>query len=110
MATTTLIAAIGLALGLGSGVAPAIAQDRLDEWRGQPSIELTNPQFERQSTMRVVRSSGDVPNTMNDQGSALGWGKAAVEGRVEPREELTDPGATIEVLRRTEAREAVDEK
>lgn len=108
MFTTILIAAI--ALGLGAGIAPGVAQDRLGEWRGQPSIELTNPQFEKTSTMRVVRSSGEIPNTMDDQGSVLGWGKAAVEGRVKPREEMTDPGATIEVLRRTEAREAIGEK
>lgn len=108
MASTILIAAI--VLGLSHGAGTAGAQDRLEDWRGRPSIEFTGPQFEQPSTLRVVRSSGNIPNTMDDQGSVLGWGKAAVDGKVKPREELTDPEGTIEVLRRSEAREAIQEK
>ena len=108
--TTTIVIAALAALGWSHFVPDAGAQDRLEDWRGRPSIEFTDRGFEQNSTLRVVRSSGDVPDTMNDQGTVLGWSKAAIEGKVKPREEATDPEGTIEVLKRSEAREAIQGK
>jgi hypothetical protein len=35
----------------------------------------------------------------------VGWSKAAAEGKVKPREEVTEPEGTIEIIQRKEARE-----
>jgi hypothetical protein len=109
MSTTMLMAAVALLAPLGA-IATALAQDRLSDWRGRPSIEFTDPRFEQSSTLRVVRSSGDLTDTMDDQGTVLGWGKAAVEGKVQPREEAAEPEGTIEIMKRSETRKAFQRK
>src|SRR5262245_6045553 len=92
MSWTMLIASVTLA-----EAATAFAQDRLNDWRGRPSIEFTRPTAEQSSTLRAIRSNGDVDDTLADQESMVGWGKAAAEGKVKPREEeQTEPEGTIE--------------
>jgi hypothetical protein len=108
MAGTMLMAAAAVALLVAAE--DADAQDRLSDWRGRPSIEFTHPQAEQSSTLRVVRSSGGITDTLDDQGSVLGWGKAAAEGKVKPREEPTEPDGTIEIMKRKEVREAFQRK
>jgi hypothetical protein len=109
MLRTMLLAAIALAM-LVAEKPTGLAQDRLSDWRGRPSIEFTHPQAEQSSTLRVIRSSGDLTEAMNDQGTVIGWGKAAAEGKVKPREEPTEPEKTIEILKRKDAREAFQRK
>jgi hypothetical protein len=109
MPTTLLTAAIALAVPLGA-VAAAFAQDRLSDWRGRPSIEFTRPDIEQTSTLRVVRSSGSATETIEDQETILGWGSAAVQGKVKPREESLDHEETIEIMRRKDTREALQRK
>lgn len=109
MLKTTVLSVIALAL-LVAERPTGFAQDRLSDWRGRPSIEFTQPQAEQSSTLRVVRSSGGVSDTLDDQGSVIGWGKAAAEGKVKPREEPSEPEKTIEILKRKEAREAFQRK
>lgn len=109
MPTPLLTAAIALAVPLGA-VASAFAQDRLSDWRGRPSIEFTRPDIEQTSTLRVVRSSGSATETIEDQETIIGWGSAAVQGKVKPREETIDPEGTIEVMRRRDVRDAFQRK
>ena len=48
-------------------------------------LETVDPRFERKSTLKIIRSNGDLDDTLNDQGSVLGFGTAAATGNVEPR-------------------------
>jgi hypothetical protein len=109
MSTTLLTVAIAFAVPLGA-VAAAFAQDRLSDWRGRPSIEFTRPDIEQSSTLRVIRSSGSATETIEDQETIIGWGSAAVQGKVKPREESIDPDKTIEIMRRKETREVFQRK
>ena len=109
MPRTMLIAFAALAVSVAEW-ATAFAQDRLSDWRGRPSIEFSRPDAEQSSTLRVIRSDGDLDGTVDDQGTVLGWSKAAAEGKVKPREEVTEPEKTIEILKRKEAREASQPK
>jgi hypothetical protein len=104
MPRTILIASVALAVPI-AGWVTAFAQDRLSDWRGRPSIEFTRPTAEQSSTLRVIRSNGDVDDTLDDQETVVGWSKAAAEGKVKPREEVTEPEGTIENIQRKEARE-----
>jgi len=58
--------------------------------------------------MRVIRSNGSIDDTLDDQETAVGWSKAAAEGKVKPREEeQTEPEGTIEIIQRKDAQKAV---
>lgn len=91
---------IGLALGaiLAAAHAPAFAQGN---WKGMDPLETMDHRFERKSTLKIVKSNGDLDDTLNDQGSALGFGTAAVTGNLEPR---IKPGSTesLEIMKKGE--------
>jgi len=106
MSWTMLIAFVALAVTFAEAPT-AFAQDRLNDWRGRPSIEFTRPTAEQSSTMRVIRSNGSIDDTLDDQETAVGWSKAAAEGKVKPREEQTEPEGTIEIIQRKDAQKAV---
>ena len=91
---------IGLAMGAALVAAhlPASAQGM---WKGMDPLETMDPRFERKSTLKVLKSNGDLDDTLNDQGSAIGYGTAAVTGNLEPR---VKPGTTesLEIMKRGE--------
>ncbi len=99
-----------LAVSLLVEIPLAGAQDQLGNWRGRPSLEYSDPRIERNETMRVIRFSGDFKEIVDDQGTVIGWAKAAAEGKVEPREEPEVSGEGIEILRREEAEKALEKK
>jgi hypothetical protein len=78
----------------------ALAQQA--EWAGTSMIEHIDPKAERGGTLRVIRFSSDLSETLTDQETIVGWGNAASTGTVKPRDE---PGETesIEILRRGQA-------
>ena len=43
------------------------------DWRGRPAIEFTDPRVERTGTLRVVRFGADPRQTIDDQGTLIGW-------------------------------------
>lgn len=91
---------LGLVLGAAIAAAslPALAQG---QWKGMDPLETMDHRFERKSTLKVLKSNGDLDDTLNDQGSAIGYGTAAVTGNLEPR---VKPGTTesLEIMRRGE--------
>lgn len=91
---------LGIVLGAAifASTAPAGAQDL---WKGIDPFEAVDPRFERKSTLKVVKSNGDLDDTLNDQGSALGFGTAAATGNLEPR---VKPGTTesLEIMKEGE--------
>lgn len=92
--------AAGLALGAAM-VAASLPAGAQGSWKGMDPIETMNPRFERKSTLRVLRSNGDLDDTVNDQGSILGFGAAAASGNLESR---TEPGTTesLEIMKKGE--------
>jgi len=92
---------IGLALGavLAAAHVPAFAQS--DSWKGMDPLETMDSRFERKSTLKIVKSNGDLDDTLNDQESALGFGTSAVTGNLEPR---VKPGTTesLEIMKKGE--------
>ena len=90
----------GLALGaaLAASHVPAFAQPA---WKGMDPLEAMDPRFERKSTLKVLKTNGDLDDTLNDQGSAIGYGTAAATGNLEPR---VKPGTTesLEIMKRGE--------
>lgn len=102
--------AAAVALSLLSAAPLALAQDQLGNWRGRPSLEYSDPRIERSETMRVIRFSGDFKEIVDDQGTVIGWTKAAAEGKVKPREEPAVSGEGIEILPREEAEKALEKK
>ena len=74
------------------------------DWRGRPSIEFTDPRVERTGTLRVVRFGTDPAKTLDDQGTVVGWTRAAVEGKVKPNHEQVPYEETIEIIERSEAK------
>lgn len=98
---------VGLALGaaLATASLPAFAQS---QWKGMDPLETMDHRFERKSTLKVLKSNGDLDDTLNDQGSAIGYGTAAVTGNLEPR---VKPGTTesLEIMKRGEISAGDDE-
>ena len=91
---------VGVVLGAAifAATVPAGAQVR---WKGMDPLESVDPRFERNSTLKVVKSNGDLDDTLNDQGSILGYGTAAATGNLEPR---VKPGTTesLEIMKKGE--------
>lgn len=91
---------VGIVLGAAifAATVPAGAQGR---WKGMDPLEAVDPRFERNSTLKVVKSNGDLDDTLNDQGSMLGYGTAAATGNLEPR---VKPGTTesLEIMKKGE--------
>ena len=88
----------GVALGTAIAAAHFTASAQ-ETWKGMDPLEAADPRFERQTTLRVLRSNGDVDDTVNDQGSILGFGAAAATGNVKSR---TQPGTTesLEIMKK----------
>jgi hypothetical protein len=73
------------------------------DWRGRPAIEFTDPRVERTGTLRVVRFGSDPRQTIDDQGSLIGWGRAAIDGTVKPNHEPVPFEETLEIIEKSEA-------
>ncbi len=91
----------GLALGAALAASHVTASAQSDSWKGMDPLEAMDPRFERKSTLKILRSNGDLDDTINDQGSVLGFGTAAATGNLEPR---VKPGTTesLEVMKKGE--------
>lgn len=94
---------VGLALGAAIA-ASSLQAGAQPAWKGMDPLETMDPRFERKSTLKVIRSNGDLDDTLNDQGSMLGFGTAAATGNVESR---TKPGTTesLEIMKKGELKE-----
>ncbi|MDG2308759.1 MAG: hypothetical protein P8R42_29615 [Candidatus Binatia bacterium] len=90
---------VGVALGAALAASHVSAFAQSDSWKGMDPFEAMDPRFERKSTLKIIKSNGDLDDTLNDQGSAVGFGTSAATGNLEPR---VKPGSTesLEIMKK----------
>ena len=91
---------VGLLVGVS--LAAAVTDTRAQsDWKGMDRMEVVDPRFERKTTLRIIESNGDLDDTLNNQGSILGYGAAAATGNLDS---ITPPGSTegLEIMKKGE--------